>query len=254
MGKGKDNKLGTEPVLAMIPHPKTKKLAPKLVVLGLYQGTEKQGMNALKSILAISGHKKLVSQTGPYSVLNEEIFIKGLPGLPNPPQPMVARSGYVSRPVTINEWEDICNKYAETPNQWNIIGMETYGGAINAAPKGENAFIHRDVDMDLFIFAFLKPGKEKPDKKWLDEMAGVIEPVWNGHVYQNYPVRDFPNFRWAYWGDAYPTLLAVKKKYDSENFFCFEQSISPYPAGKDIQRSGARPRFKAKKIVYESQK
>jgi len=252
MSKGRDNKLGLEPVLAMFPSPKTNKLEPRLAVLGLYQGTKQQGMNALKAILAIPGYKTMVSEIGPYSVLNEEIFVKGLPGIPNPPQPMVARSGYVSSPVSIKDWEAVCQKYAETPNQWNIIGMETYGGAINAAPKGKNAFIHRDVDMDLFIFAFLEPGKEKPDKKWLDEMAATLKSVWNDQVYQNYPERNFPNFRWAYWGDAYPTLLAAKKKYDPKNFFHFEQSITPYPPGKDIKRSKARSRFKATKIVYET--
>jgi len=253
MSTGKDNKLGTEPVLAMFPAgDKSKKLVPKLVMLGLYQGSEQDGRKALKSVLAIPGCSQLVSETGPYSVLNEEIFVKGLPGIPVPPQPMLARSGYVSRPVELKEWEAICKKFAETPNQWNIIGIETYGGAINAYPRSGNAFIHRDVDMNLFVFAFLEPGKEKPDQAWLDEMAATIEPVWNGQVYQNYPVRNFPNFRWAYWGDVYQSLWFVKQKYDPKNFFHFEQSITPFPADKTIQRSKAPSKFKDKKIVYES--
>ena len=251
MRTGKDTKLGTEPVFAMFPDDKTKKLVPKLVVLGLYQGTKSEGEKALKSILAIGTYEPMVSETGSYEKLNEDIFVKGLPGIPVPPQPMLARSGYISKPVDIKDWEAICKKFAETPNQWNIIGIETYGGAINAYPKDKSAFIHRDVDMDLFVFAFLEPGKEKPDQLWLDEMAATLSTVWDGHVYQNYPVRDFPNFRWAYWGDVYESLWFVKQKYDPDNFFHFEQSISPYPADRTIQRSKVRSRFKNKKIVYE---
>ena len=251
MKTGKDDKLGIEPVLAMFPNKKTGKREPKLVLLGLYQGTELEGRKALKSVLAIPGFETLTSETGSYANLNEDIFIKGLPGEPQG-QPMVAKSGYVSRPVSLQEWEAICNKFAGTPNPWNIIGIETYGGAINAHPRDGNAFIHRDVDMDLFIFAFLEPGREKQDQQWFDEMAATIQPVWNGHVYQNYPVRNFPNFRWAYWGDAYQSLWFVKDKYDKGNFFRFEQSITPYPADKSIQRSKKASRFKDRKIVYQA--
>ncbi len=252
MRTSKDIKLGTEPVLAMFPDDKTKKLVPKFVVMGLYQGSVKDGTAALKSILAIGKPQNKFSKSGPYSELNEEIF-SVLPGIPtNPPQPMLARSGYISSPVDIKTWEAICQKFAETPNQWNIIGIEPYGGAINAYPKDGNAFIHRDVDMNLFIFAFLESGNEKPDQLWLDSMAVTLGSVWNGQVYQNYPVRDFPNFRWAYWGDAFNTLLDVKNKYDPKNFFRFEQSISPYPVDKTIQRSKTPSKFKNNKIVYES--
>ena len=48
----------------------------------------------------------------------------------------------------------------------------------------------------------------------------------SGHVYQNYADASLQNFRWAYWGDAYPTLLSIKKKYDPTNFFRYQQSIS----------------------------
>ena len=251
MRTGKDTKLGTEPVLAMYPDGKTQQFIPKLVVLGLYQGTEQAGTNAMKSLLAIGKPQRKFSKIGTYADLNEDVF-SVLPGIPtNPPQPMVTRSGYVSDPVDIKTWEAICKQFATTPNQWNILGIEPYGGAISAYPKDGNAFVHRDVDMNLFVFAFLEQGKEKPDQQWLDGMATTLGSVWNGQVYQNYPVRDFGNFRWAYWGDAFNTLLDVKHKYDPENFFRFEQSISPHPQDQTIQRSKAPSKFKNKKIIYE---
>jgi hypothetical protein len=82
-------------------------------------------------------------------------------------------------------------------------------------------------------------------------MGKTLSQVWNGHVYQNYPERNSPNFRWAYWGEAYESLWFVKQKYDPQNFFHFEQSISPFPSDGDLTRPTAKSKFKEKKIVYE---
>lgn len=102
------------------------------------------------------------------------------------------------------------------------------------------------------LFAFLEKGKEKADQLWLDDMRTTLSQVWNGHMYQNYPERGFPDFRWAYWSDAYESLWFVKQKYDPKNFFHFEQSISPYPADGMIHQPSKVPSiFKDKKIVYE---
>jgi putative tryptophan/tyrosine transport system substrate-binding protein len=70
-----------------------------------------------------------------------------------------------------------------------------------------------------------------------------LAPNFNGHRYQNYPERGAKNYRWMYWGDAFPTLLFLKKKYDPDGFFRFEQDISPYPDGDGITRSAAASRF-----------
>lgn len=243
MRKGAPDELGYMAVLAILDG------TPMLIVMGLYQGSEKDGMKALESIRKIGKPQRKISQTAPYAVMNEAIFAV-LPGIPDG-QPMVARSGYVSSPVSLQDWERTCKTFADKPNPWNILGIEPYGGAISAFPADGNAFIHRDVDMDLFAFAFLEPGQEKRDDLWLEKMQAALGTAWDGHVYQNYPVRDFPNFRWAYWGDAYPSLEFVKKKYDPQNFFHFEQSISPYPANRKIRRSKMPSVFKDKKIVYE---
>jgi FAD binding domain-containing protein/berberine-like enzyme len=245
MRTGRNTRLGFMPVLAIL------KGKPKLIVMGLYQGNEQDGTKSMQSILAIGKPEKSFSKIGPYADLNEAIFAV-LPGIPtDPPQPMLARSGYISEPVDLAYWETICNQFAQTANPWNIIGIEPYGGAINDYPRDGNAFIHRDVDMDLFVFAFLQKGQEPADQLWLDTMSTTLSQVWNGHMYQNYPERNFPNFRWAYWGDAYESLWFVKQKYDPKNFFHFEQSITPYPADGTVQRSHAPSMFKDKKVVYE---
>jgi FAD/FMN-containing dehydrogenase len=243
MRQGAPRELGYMAVLAILQN------RPTLVVMGLFHGKTRDGMDALASVRAIGKPELKINKRGAYAEMNEAIFAV-LPGIP-PNQPMLAHSGYVSKTLTAANWERICQQFANQPNPWNILGIEPYGGAINAAPPNGNAFIHRDVDMDLFAFAFLEQGQEKRDNRWLKHMTAVLQRVWDGQMYQNYPERDFPNFRWAYWGDAYNSLLFVKNKYDPQNFFHFEQSITPYPDAPDIQRSTAPSLFDDPKIVYE---
>ncbi len=77
------------------------------------------------------------------------------------------------------------------------------------------------------------------------------EPYRNGHVYQDYPERDLANYRWAYWGDAFPTLLQVKQAYDPTSFFLYGQPISDTPVGADIKKTDANGRFPHAKIERE---
>ena len=158
----------------------------------------------------------------------------------------------LARPLEVADWQKIVDQYKKTPNKYNIAYMEVYGAAIGR-PAEPNAFIHRDVYMDFYIDAFWQRNTRFTDQKasraWIDGYLAALAPYLDGHKYQNYPVRNLPDFRWAYWGDAFPTLLQVKQKYDPGNFFRFEQSISPYPGGDGITRSSAAPLFGDEPIV-----
>ena len=57
----------------------------------------------------------------------------------------------------------------------------------------------------------------------------LIEPLSNGHVYQNYPSASLDRWWWRYWGEAVPVLVRVKKKYDPQNLFNFPQGIAEIP-------------------------
>ena len=60
---------------------------------------------------------------------------------------------------------------------------------------------------------------------YLEEWHKMMEPYWNGHIYQNFPSEDYENYLWNYFGPALPGLLRVKKKYDPGNFFKFPQMV-----------------------------
>lgn len=224
-----------------------------LVMMGMYDGTPDEGKSVLTSLLNTPGVTMTFHSTGTYYNLSDVLF-NGL----NPPKPILRelkRSGYISKMLSLSEWDSLIQCFSKAQNKYNLIGIEPYGGAINDTTI-KNAFIHRDVYMDLFIDSFFDDNGEitsKPEAiKWLNEIMDTTAPFFNGHVYQNYPVRNFSNFRWAYWGDAYNSLLFVKNKYDREDFFKFEQSISPYPpCDNSITRSDVASMFTNTEIEYE---
>ena len=58
----------------------------------------------------------------------------------------------------------------------------------------------------------------------------LLAPFWNGHCYQNFPDPTLDDYRTAYWGEAFPALLAAKRKYDPAGLFRFQQMLCPDPA------------------------
>jgi FAD/FMN-containing dehydrogenase len=233
--------LGYQTFLATSSH--TQKRA--LVMLGMFHGTRDDGVRALQSLLSTPGATLIKDVLGTYLRLNESL----LDVLTHPEEGLIElkRSGYISRPLNVDGWEAIVQAFSATPNNYNIVGIEPYGGAINAYPPLDSAFIHRNVCMDLFVDSFFDAAGKitTADKaeQWLANIMNSAGGYMNGHVYQNYPERNLQNYRWAYWGDAFPTLLQVKQTYDQESFFLYGQSIASYPEDLNIRRSEAAGRF-----------
>ena len=228
---------------------------PYMVMIGMYHGSHEEGVAALAPLMNEGQPKLIVDKMGTYNALNESL----LDILPGPPLASgggeLKNCGYIDRPLELAEWEKVTQYFLHSPNPYNIVGIEPYGGAINNLPEDENAFVHRNVSMDLFVDSFWGEAINttiEQAQTWLDGYMDVLKPCFNGHHYQNYPVRNYPDFRWGYWKDAFPSLLFIKEKYDPNNFFHFEQSISPCPPDDStITCSTAPSRYKDRHIVYE---
>jgi FAD/FMN-containing dehydrogenase len=223
----------------------TSKHGKGVTMLGMFNGSRASGMAALAPLLDVGAPNIVFDRTGTYASLNEALLDEMTP----PVDGLVEfkRSGYIETTVDRAGWQKLVDCLARAPNEFALIGLEVYGGAINAYPCDGNAFIHRAVSCNLFIDSFFdatgSPTSREQAAEWLESALGTISPYFNGHVYQNYPVRGLPEFWHAYWGPAYPALRAAKRKYDPGNMFHYEQSIDAGPALEDAGRtaSGAEP-------------
>jgi FAD binding domain/Berberine and berberine like len=220
---------------------------PGLAVVGTYNGPANEGRQQLAALQSIGSASLTIDTTDTYANLNEAL-LKVLPGIPDPPQGQAVyeakQASYIARPLGADGWQRVIDFYGSTPNPYNIVVIEPYGGAISRYPVEDSAFVHRAVDMDFFVDSFWVGQPDGPERKpaeeWLAQYLEVVRPWSNGHVYQDYPLRHLADYRSAYWGDAFPSLLAVKQKYDSGNLFDFEQSITPPPAGVTVSSAPAR--------------
>jgi FAD binding domain/Berberine and berberine like len=108
-----------------------------------------------------------------------------------------------------------------------IYQVNTLGGNIvNPAFEAASAFAHRAY-----------PYFSELQTYWDTEKQGVrlmerfkqVQAVFNSNgiaaQYRNYPDMDFANYNSLYYGNNYPQLQAVKKKYDPDNVIRHEQSI-----------------------------
>ena len=226
MGSAGTTKVGYQVVFT------TQDSGPAVVMIGMYHGTRAAGMEAIADLRAIGSPQLLVDRESTYVDLNESL-IGVLPGVPEAAGQTtyeLKRAGYIARTLTLGDWKVILDYFEKTPNRWNIVGIEPYGGAI-AKPPSKNAFIHRDASMDFFIDSFFSDGWEANGadaaQAWIDGYMDTMQPYFNGQVYQNYPWRGLVDYEKAYWGDAVGKLRDVKLAADPDDFFHFEQSIPP---------------------------
>ena len=198
------------------------------MVQGMYAGDRNDGLASIQSLLAFPSAQLLVDRVGTYPDM--DAYLENVPyPLPDQPDgtPESKASCYLSAPMPQSAWQHVVDYVATSPNKWSLMYTEPYGGAINRYPVADSAFIHRNVYMDFCVDVFWRDSNEREVMEtWMRGLLAIVASYANGHVYQNYADASLQNFRWAYWGDAYPTLLSIKKKYDPTNFFRYQQSIS----------------------------
>ena len=224
--------------------------APRTVftMFGVYPGSEQGWREAFQPMLDVGSPTVGSPTTGTYAELDEHLIDNYLPGVPPGETFELKDSGYIVEEMSADEWAELLDYHDEhTPNHYNILFVEPYGGVINTVPEGFNAFIHRNAYMDLYVDSFWQRGTDFTDeaaaRTFLDGYFEIIDRHTAGEKYQNYPQRRFDDWRWAFFADAYNSLLFVKRKYDPDGVFHFEQSIGPYPDDPGIRRSTAPSRF-----------
>ncbi|HEY6488433.1 MAG: FAD-binding oxidoreductase [Terracidiphilus sp.] len=119
--------------------------------------------------------------------------------------------------------------YAENmPTEHCQIILEHMHGAASRVPASETAFGLRRVHYSVNIVpAWEDPGDPQRCIEWARGLASLLEPFGASDSYVNYLGEDGASAVRASYGPNYERLAQLKKKYDPENFFCFNQNIAP---------------------------
>lgn len=219
----------------------------QLWVFGVYIGTKDQGKAAVAPIAALPGAVPDVDCEGSYSSVLA-VLLKPWPYFPTLVPPPCGRtaSRYTAfddfeKYWTARTWKQQFDRLTVNPvEQWFYFWLEVYCGAINSYPLEKSAFIHRKVAFNVCFETFWghedephdPSGRRRRSQAFLDQWCIDMTPLWNGRVYQNYPGQPFDgmDYATAYWGDALPALMAVKRKYDPNRLFHFPEAVPDRPA------------------------
>lgn len=113
--------------------------------------------------------------------------------------------------------------------QESTVGIYCWGGKVNEVAPDATAFVHREADF-LFKSEVLWEPTDDPDLivdnlDWIEAFHASMQPYLSGGAYQNFADRSQENWAEAYYGQNLPRLVELKRKWDPDNLFRFQQSI-----------------------------
>jgi FAD binding domain/Berberine and berberine like len=143
-----------------------------------------------------------------------------------------AKSSYVNAPMTSADVQRIIdaveNLHAHAPTLGGGLAFDAYGGAINAVPSAQTAFVHRDklacIQATYSWSNATSTSEIAAGAQWLAYLANDVFDPSTG-AYQNYIDPTLANWQVAYYGANLARLVSIKQKFDPSNLFSFAQSI-----------------------------
>jgi FAD/FMN-containing dehydrogenase len=115
------------------------------------------------------------------------------------------------------------------PSDSFAVGLQPVGGAISRVAPADTAYWHRGASHNLIVLGFWKVPGDGAERhgEWVRRAWAKLEPLTRGH-YVNIAGSEAHDGRArAAYGDNYPRLAALKKRYDPANLFRLNANIQP---------------------------
>ena len=117
---------------------------------------------------------------------------------------------------------------SKLPTPLSTTHFYPLNGAVHRVGKGDTAFNHRDILLAQVIVGLdPDPAKKEEITQWCKHYFDALHPYSAGGTYMNFMMDEGQARVQAAFGDNYPRLTAIKKKYDPSNFFRVNQNVQP---------------------------
>ena len=101
-------------------------------------------------------------------------------------------------------------------------------GAVQRVPADETAFSHRDASFATVIAGMWPdPADNEANIRWVRDYAAATSPFSEEGGYVNFMAADDQDRVQANYGSSYERLREVKRTWDPDNRFRFNQNIIP---------------------------
>jgi FAD/FMN-containing dehydrogenase len=125
--------------------------------------------------------------------------------------------------------DSLVGAFESAPSAGIWIWMQHQGGAISRVPPHDTAYFNRGASHNLGFANLWKMPAEDAERntEWVRKAWTQVEPLTHGQ-YVNLAATDDRDARvHAAYGDNYPRLAALKKRYDPNNLFRLNANIKP---------------------------
>lgn len=124
---------------------------------------------------------------------------------------------------------DVHLAYAEKqPSELSLMHLYPIDGAVHRVGRKETAWDCRDATWSMVIAAIdPDPAKAPALTEWARAYWNDIHPYNREGAYINFMMEEGDDRVRATYGENYDRLVAIKKKYDPDNFFRVNQNIPP---------------------------
>ena len=159
----------------------------------------------------------------PYAKLQGSADLRGVS-----PLGFYGKGGLVSG-ITPALIDSLVSSMESSPSAGIWIWMQHQGGAISRVPPHASAYFNRGASHNLGIANLWKMPAEDAARNtdWVRKVWTQVEPLTHGQ-YVNLAATDDREARvLAAYGDNYPRLAALKKRYDPNNLFRLNANIKP---------------------------
>ncbi len=145
-----------------------------------------------------------------------------------PPNRFKSTGRFVYRTLSKRNIKNLVKYVDDSPGGDNCsIRLYSLGGAIREVTSNSSAYYYRNAK---YIIGITSDWEKDDDanlyKNWVSDVFQYIKPLTYGS-YVNFPYADLENYGYAYYGQNYRYLKNIKKIYDPDNIFKFQQSIRP---------------------------
>jgi FAD/FMN-containing dehydrogenase len=137
-------------------------------------------------------------------------------------------SAFAYEPFSDAALDVLIRNLQTAPGQANLVSFDACGGMINRVPANATAFVHRNALFMIQYQSYWAHSSEADENiRWIEEFRQSMLPYTHG-AYRAYCDSLIPDWTTAYFGNNITRLKLVKRMYDPENLFRFEQSIPIY--------------------------
>jgi hypothetical protein len=118
--------------------------------------------------------------------------------------------------------------FDRAPSPMTIVGVEHYHGQATRIGPTDTAFPHRQPGYNLLLLSvWLNPADDEANISWARETFSALAPFMADAVYLNYLSADEGSRAQAAYGPNWDRLVALKRRYDPDNFFHRNLNINP---------------------------